>query len=88
LTVESPVVVVVICNSEHYGNLFGWDTGYNTYGNQYPETGYWILRGDTKLFWWDLIRDSRPVVLTIGHLIVKLIKKNKLKKPKNFESDA
>jgi hypothetical protein len=40
LTVESPVVVVVICNSEHYGNLFGWDTGYNTYGNQYPETGF------------------------------------------------
>ena len=26
-------------------------TGYNTYGigNQYPEVGYWILRGDTKL---------------------------------------
>jgi hypothetical protein len=24
LTVESPVVVV-ICNSESYGNLFGWD---------------------------------------------------------------
>jgi hypothetical protein len=24
-------------------------TGYNTYGNQYPEAGYWILRGDTKL---------------------------------------
>ena len=25
--------------------------GYNTYctGNQYPEVGYWILRGDTKL---------------------------------------
>ena len=24
-------------------------TGYNTYGtgNQYPEVGYWILRGDT-----------------------------------------
>jgi hypothetical protein len=20
-------------------------TGYNTYGNQYPEVGYWILRG-------------------------------------------
>jgi hypothetical protein len=27
------------------------------------------------VFWWDLIRDSRPVVLTIGHFIVKLIKK-------------
>ena len=27
-------------------------TGYNTYGtgNQYPEVGYWILRGDTKLY--------------------------------------
>jgi hypothetical protein len=27
-------------------------TGYNTYGtgNQYPEVGYWILRGDTKLW--------------------------------------
>jgi hypothetical protein len=27
-------------------------TGYNTYGtgNQYPEGGYWILRGDTKLW--------------------------------------
>ena len=26
-------------------------TGYNTYGigNQYPEVGYWILRGDTIL---------------------------------------
>jgi hypothetical protein len=24
-------------------------TGYNTYGNQYPEVGYWILRVDTKL---------------------------------------
>jgi hypothetical protein len=24
LTVESPVVIV-ICNSESYGNLFGWD---------------------------------------------------------------
>ena len=24
-------------------------TGYNNYGNQYPEVGYWILRGDTKL---------------------------------------
>jgi hypothetical protein len=23
-------------------------TGYNTYGNQYPEVEYWILRGDTK----------------------------------------
>jgi hypothetical protein len=34
------------------------------------------------VFWWDSIRDSRPVVLTIGHLIVKLIKKI-LKKIKN-----
>ena len=27
-------------------------TGYNTYGtgNQYPKVGYWILRGDTKLY--------------------------------------
>jgi hypothetical protein len=27
-------------------------TGYNTYGtgNQYPEVGYWILRGDTKVW--------------------------------------
>ena len=27
-------------------------TGYNTYGtdNQYPEVGYWILRGDSKLY--------------------------------------
>ena len=27
-------------------------TGYNTYGtgNQYPEVGYWILRGDTNDF--------------------------------------
>jgi hypothetical protein len=24
-------------------------TGYNTYGNQYPEMENWILRGDTKL---------------------------------------
>ena len=26
--------------------------GYNTYGtgNQYPDMGYWILRGDTKLW--------------------------------------
>ena len=28
-------------------------TGYNTYGNQYPEVGYCILRGDTNL--WILI---------------------------------
>jgi hypothetical protein len=50
LTVESPVVIAICNNSESYGNLFGW-TGYNTYGtgNQYPEVGYWILRGDTKL---------------------------------------
>ena len=40
LTVESPVVIV-ICNSERDG------TGYNTYGNQYPEVGYCILKGDT-----------------------------------------
>ena len=26
-------------------------------------------------FWWDLIRDSHPVTLTISHLIAKLIKK-------------
>jgi hypothetical protein len=51
LVVDESPVVIVICNSESYGNLFSYldGTGYNTYGNQYPEVGYWILRGDTKL---------------------------------------
>jgi hypothetical protein len=34
--------------------------GFNTYGtgNQYPEVGYWILRGDTKL--WILVSQLVP----------------------------
>jgi hypothetical protein len=38
-------------------------TGYNTYGtgNQYPEVGYWILRGDLEN-WCNLRISSREVV--------------------------
>ena len=44
---EAPVVIVIVRVMETY--LDG--TGYNTYGtgNQYPDVGYWIIRGDTKL---------------------------------------
>jgi hypothetical protein len=50
LTVESPVVIA-ICNNSESMETYLDGTGYNTYGtgNQYPEMGYWILRGDTKL---------------------------------------
>ena len=39
-------------------------TGYNTYGtgNQYPEVGYWILRGDTKLIQFGKISAQRLVI--------------------------
>jgi hypothetical protein len=43
--------VIVICNSESYGgNNYLDGMVYNTYDNQYPEVGYWILMGDTRLW--------------------------------------
>jgi hypothetical protein len=38
-------------------------TGYNTYGNQYPEVGYWILREDTKLLVSQLDNENKFIPL-------------------------
>jgi hypothetical protein len=52
LTAEYPVVIV-ICKLQivtvRVMETYLDGTGYNTYGTQDQEVGYWILRRDTKL---------------------------------------